>query len=816
MTPYHPLTSTGTPPDDAAMIWPWPHNWGSQVVRRPEWSTVVMTSATGGEQRQALREYPREQVTYEHLLEGSDSATAFALLRTWKGRGWLVPDWTEATKITAPAGAVLSLARDSVGAGLALLGTEVVTLLDAEGTLEVAPSGSWPAGTTVVPLRPASLDADQTVSHVTGTVSRISPTFLFEDVRPLDETVLTRITQPVSVVEVRGGVTLVPGQYGEAVKAVGVTLTRPSHFRIEPNHTLEFWIQWPHPGARYENVIRATQSSTYIDANIQDGSLSLQWLHPFSAMGLREGKWAHIAVTRDDNWVLRFFVDGYLKETHTDVYQTVDSDMGALELFTASPPGRTAFSGALDDVRMTHACRYASNFTPSPCVVGEGDPYWSDVAFLMNGEVGRWGVDPSGAPTQDARAHMLPRAHNFSSPGSTQVSRELDELDPGVGLRHTRPRRDTSTSQWVYDALLESDVDIWAFRALLQRHRGSAIGMYASPPGADLEVTEIVDGLATVPGSQFWGSLPPAIDLLTPRGWECRKVASVSPAGVQLLNTGVQALPGEVATARSVHRVRLLGDAVEIRYLTPGVAEVSLPVASTPDLFDAGGGGGGGAVNGGWTEVAVPPPPPPAGQVVLLIRGASWPLVDESASARSIAVAGTVDTYAGGSPELFGSTTAIRGIYFSTPSITAAASADVVVSGDFCAEIFARRSYNSPTSLMRLFEFGNLTFATLNSSSGALIVLNGSTILAHATGTVFVNTWNHLAYSRKSGVISVYVNGVRVLQYDYPADVVMTNVVIGRTSGQTESIVEYMKFARITNGISVYDGASFPPLTSGY
>ena len=637
MTPYHPLTSTGTPPDDAAMIWPWPHNWASPVTRRPEWSTVVLTSATGAEQRQALREYPREQVTYEHLLEGDDAALAFTLLRVWKGRDWLVPDWTEATKTTAPAGAVLSLLRYSVPAGLALLGTEVVTLLDAEGTLEVAPSGSWPAGTTLVPLRLASLDADQTVSHVTGAVSRISPTFLFSEPMQVDETVLTR-----------------------------------------------------------------------------------------------------------------------------------------------------------------------------------------------NGEVSRWGVDPSGAPTSDARAHMLPRAHNFASPGSTQVSRELDELDPGVGLRHTRPRHDISTSQWSYNTLLESDRDILAFRALLQQHRGSAIGMYASPPGADLEVVEIVGGLATVPGSQFWGSAPPAIDLLTPRGWECRKVASVSPAGVQLTNTGVQALPGEVVTARSVHRVRLLGDAVEIRYLTPGVAEVSLPVASTPDPFDSGGGGGGGGTTGGgWAEVAVPSVTP-AGQVVLLVRGESWSITDLSQSNRTVTTVADVALTSGVAPPLFGSDTAIT-LSFSawpdSPSIYAASYTQVISDGDFCAEIFVHipgNTFNTVT-LFKFIQQNNNSIEDISivfheANSQVSMYYPGHGWSQSATTPLLVDKWRHVVFSRFNGILYFHVNGEIVMQRSYPLmQIDFTGVKIGGLwSPAPVGVNANLKYARITTGDSVYSGASFPPLTSGY
>jgi hypothetical protein len=38
--------------------------------------------------------------------------------------------------------------------------------------------------------------------------------------------------------------------------------------------------------------------------------------------------------------------------------------------------------------------------------------------------------------------------------------------------------------------------------------------------------------------------------------------------------------PGTILAARGVHHARVMGDAVEIRYTTPGVAEVSLPLVS--------------------------------------------------------------------------------------------------------------------------------------------------------------------------------------------------------------------------------------------
>jgi hypothetical protein len=580
MTPYHPLTDTGTPPEDAAMIWPWPHNWSAQVVRRPEWVTGVTKSATGAEQRQALREFPREQVTYEHLLEGSDSAMAFALLREWKGRDWLVPDWTEATKTTAPAGAVLSLARSSVPAGMALLGTEVVTLLDANGTLDVSPSGSWPAGTVAVPLRLATLDSDQTVSHVTGTVSRISPTFLFSEPVQVDETVLTRIAEPGRV-STSGTFTLVSGAYGQGVRSAGLSVSMGGTFGGSNVGTLEFWIN-ADASPSWQAAVLSFSTNAYVSLAagpvVSFYGIFANKYFPLPTTGV----WHHCAVSCDGA-VARAFLNG------VQVGSAITADQPAVTFNSVNLFGylsnHDSLQGALDDVRFTQACRYTSDFTPSPCVVGEGDPYWYDVAFLVNGEVSRWGRGPTGplAVGADPRGHMLPWSHNYTSPGSTQISREMDEMDPGVGMRHTRPRHDQSTSQWSYETLLESDIDILAFRALLQQHKGSAIRLYSAPPGSEIEVTQVVAGVATVPTGRFWESSSRPFNilaLLLDTGWVYYGVDRAFPGSVRLFAGTANHAPGTILGARGVHYARLLGDAVEIKYVTPGVAEVSLPLVS--------------------------------------------------------------------------------------------------------------------------------------------------------------------------------------------------------------------------------------------
>lgn len=236
----------------------------------------------------------------------------------------------------------------------------------------------------------------------------------------------------------------------------------------------------------------------------------------------------------------------------------------------------------------------------------------------------------------------------------------------------------------------------------------------------------------------------------------------------------------------------------------------------------SGGGGGSGPGSGGWWGDwggwEQPTTPPVVGaNVALLIRGGSWPLVDESSTPRTISTEGTVDV--GTSPALFGSTAAIRHLFFSfgagTPQIHANAGSTVTAAGDWCAEVFARRNYVSPTSLMRLFEFDNVMLAARNSDASVRISIGGTTV-SEVANVFGVDEWAHLVWARKDGVISVYVNGTRVLQYTYANSVDMTNLTIGRTSGQTETIVAYLKYIRVTIGDSVYSGASFPPLTSGY
>lgn len=248
----------------------------------------------------------------------------------------------------------------------------------------------------------------------------------------------------------------------------------------------------------------------------------------------------------------------------------------------------------------------------------------------------------------------------------------------------------------------------------------------------------------------------------------------------------------------------------------------SLAVDTLTGTVSGGGGGGGGSGGwwGDWTGWVQPSPPvpEPSGDVVLLVRGESWPLVDASPVARSVSVTGVMNASAGASPALFGSATSVRAMMFSpSPYATATAPTTITAAGDFCAECFVRiPAAGTGAGNVRVFTFGTLSFR-LRDAAGSVSIYNGTTLLANVDGVVSLATWYHVAVTRRSGTIYIYLNGTMVLQYAYAAAIDMTSVLIFRALAYyPESVGAYFKYARITTGDSVYSGASFPPLTSGY
>ena len=585
MTPYHPLTATVAPPEGASVIWPWPNNWGDPFTQRIAYKTAVMPTAAGKEQRQALREIPREVFVVNNLLEHPDSATALSLLRAWKGKKWLVPGWHEMAHTTAPAGQILSLDRYSCRPGLALLGTEVVTIASTSGALDAPPVGNWPAGTTLVPLYEATLDEDQSTEFVTRGVARLSLAFEVTEGRAVPRDEILRYVWPEDRTVLEANTQLTSGRFGGAVRVTpgqtvgSLTIGRAGGFPIEGPQTLEFWVYFPVQPEGNEAVLDGGNSGYVTALPSAGGKASVAFTNfpgTNSAVGLPLQVWHHIALVRREDNRVAIFVNG-ASTGFSSVPQTPIGRTAAQITLFSGTPGRTTFTGLLDDVRLTDACRYLTDFTPEQCPVGPADPYWPQVQFLMTGDRSRWASTlPVSADPYAARNHHIPDDHDWASAASVAVVREVDVLDVPEGSRHTRPREAHSTARWSMGVHLPDHLQ---FRAWLQMHRGSAISFFAAVPGADVTIAAQSGGSLTVPELRFYSDPSPfvGISLLVAGEWEAH-LFSGRPVGTAVALATTPSGPATVG--RLITRARLMGDEVEIRYHHLGLAEVILPITT--------------------------------------------------------------------------------------------------------------------------------------------------------------------------------------------------------------------------------------------
>ncbi len=580
MTPYHPLVETAAPPEGAFVIWPWPNNWSEPFTQRLEYKTAVLPSASSREQRRALREVPRETFIVNNLLEHPDSATALALLRAWKGKNWLVPGWHEMARTLAPAGQVLQLDRFSVRPGPALLGAEVVEVVSSSGTLAVSPSGSWPAGTELVPLYEALLDEDQTAEFVTAGVARLSVAFQVAG-RPVSgyDARIGAVVPSGAVAEVLGP----DGSVGYENGIMGPGGATVTGYRVNPDaaqSTIEMWL-WVPSGitAPRQAVARAGggESGNYLTLNSGSSLNITNWIGEVGASVPYFDAWFHVAFDRDSNGVVRSYVNGVPHSVGTGVGNVLTAP--GPSVYSIFPSGFFAnnvrFTGKVAGFRATGATRYGgSSFVP-PTIedAGYSDPFWDRTAVRIDGSPRDWGEFLEGPAY---RQHLVPARHNWAASSPHTVSKGTDTLDPGTSGRHFRPADRHSALRWSAGLLLD---DLPVFLSWFHVHRGAAVSFYACPPGQDVTVTAVAGAVATVPELRFFTAPAEVFTHMALRvagEWEYRAISSIAGAAVTLAS----APSGMPDAARLVTRARILGDAVELRYHTLGVAEVSLPLTT--------------------------------------------------------------------------------------------------------------------------------------------------------------------------------------------------------------------------------------------
>lgn len=178
-------------------------DWSQGMVERLEWSTDVLTSYRGEEQRRALRLGPRKSIEFGVTLSGAERRMFESALWNWGARVWAVPLWWDGAPLgtgVAAGATVLSvdtLTRDFQAGGLLMLAGAVATDFEVAEVLSATattvtlkrPVGrAWAAGTTVYPARAARLDPEVPLDRFTGEVTdvRMRFTAVEPDVWPAD------------------------------------------------------------------------------------------------------------------------------------------------------------------------------------------------------------------------------------------------------------------------------------------------------------------------------------------------------------------------------------------------------------------------------------------------------------------------------------------------------------------------------------------------------------------------------------------------------------------------------------------------------
>ena len=152
-------------------------NWADGITERLTYSTAILESETGVEQRRAIRQHPRRSFEVSYLRSDVLRARLEHLLAGVGVREVLLPLWHEQYRTTAaiaPGAAFVQFSGDSLSlrefaAGDAVLLTNgdpltqevrILASLDVDaGRLNwlTPPTKAWPVGTRLVPLRKATI-----------------------------------------------------------------------------------------------------------------------------------------------------------------------------------------------------------------------------------------------------------------------------------------------------------------------------------------------------------------------------------------------------------------------------------------------------------------------------------------------------------------------------------------------------------------------------------------------------------------------------------------------------------------------------------
>lgn len=126
--------------------------------------------------------------------------------------------------------------------------------------------------------------------------------------------------------------------------------------------------------------------------------------------------------------------------------------------------------------------------------------------------------------------------------------------------------------------------------------------------------------------------------------------------------------------------------------------------------------------------------------------------------------------------------------------------------GDFTIEFWVRPG-NVGVGAKRIIYFNDDTL-NCDINNGTIYVYNGS---VRNFGSVAVNTWYHVAYTRSSGTLRCFLDGVSGYSGSDTTNTAARTLTIGAKNTAVELLTGYIDELRITKGVARYTANFTPP-----
>jgi PKD repeat protein len=315
------------------------------------------------------------------------------------------------------------------------------------------------------------------------------------------------------------GVTLVTDpRAGETsarfVSSNGISTPWPASFSMAGPFTIEFSWKPTDLGAKQFLVSSASGgvNGDHMMIVLFDGG-QLQWYQgvygltdtraSFPDLAIVANAWNDIAITRDDQGVVRAFLNGVASSTtyvdHTDyTHSSAVITVGGLNL-----PGSNTVTFELDEVRLASACLYTANYPVSlPLDEAPGharDPYFASVGLLMNGDtltdatghtVVTYAGTGSGAPFVNMTDSDFPHGAIDVSPdrGYLGVTTFGAELDFGAGDFTIELDYKARAKSSAYPTMLTTYLDGSTYGANIVDHHDLSPGNLAVAGGPEFPI----------------------------------------------------------------------------------------------------------------------------------------------------------------------------------------------------------------------------------------------------------------------------------------------------------------------------------------